>query len=341
MTRFTWKTEMVLHGKPAAALACLLLAVTLTSCKRNEAGHGPEGSLGKSAQVEAGNGISVGGGNSFAHVTYKPEVKALEESQVDSSLQGISSDGHVFVFNNADPQIRALKSGDLLFIKNQLVRKVLAAETDGDQTVLITDSAAMTDVVQEGDMQIDVPLSFHGAKQASEMLPYPPRLMDILGEPAYAQSGADIARSKGTQDAAKNAAKSIIGSVASGWTITQYTFTPAANELDFSLVMTKSTGGFVAKVAMSGFIANFDFVSNISVVRGAGSKMFTGVKSMTGKLQCAWEIGKGSPGVWAVEDRVKLPAGISVPLGPLLGRHAAHPGREFGFAHPSRTHRRG
>lgn len=319
MTRFTWKTEMVLHGKPAAALACLLLAVTLTSCKRNEAGHGPEGSLGKSAQVEAGNGISVGGGNSFAHVTYKPEVKALEESQVNSSLQGISSDGHVFVFNNADPQIRALKSGDLLFIKNQLVRKVLAAETDGDQTVLITDSAAMTDVVQEGDMQIDVPLSFHGAKQASEMLPYPPRLMDILGEPAYAQSGADIARSKGTQDAAKNAAKSIIGSVASGWTITQYTFTPAANELDFSLVMTKSTGGFVAKVAMSGFIANFDFVSNISVVRGAGSKMFTGVKSMTGKLQCAWEIGKGSPGVWAVEDRVKLPAGISVPLGPLLG----------------------
>lgn len=319
MTHFIWETGLVPHGKSAAAVACLVLAITLTGCKRNDSAHGSESSPGKSAQIAAGEGVSVGGNNSYAHVTYKPEVKTLEDAQVESSLQGISSDGHVLVFNHADAQIRALKNGDLLFIKNQLVRKVLAAETDGDQTVLITDSAAMADVVQEGDMQIDIPLSFHGAKQTSAMLPDHPSFMDIFGESAYAQSGADIARSQGTQDAAKKAVQSIIGSVASGWTITQYMFTPGANELDFSLVMTKSTEGFVAKVAMSGFVTNFDFVSNISVVRGAGSKMFTGVKSMTGKIQFDWEIGKGSPGVWAIEDRVKLPGGISVPLGPLLG----------------------
>jgi hypothetical protein len=31
-----------------------------------------------------------------------------------------------------------------------------------------------------------------------------------------------------------------------------------------------------------------------------------------------WEIGKNTPGVWATEDKLKLPAGITIPLGPLL-----------------------
>ncbi|HLY59832.1 MAG TPA: hypothetical protein VKV95_03610 [Terriglobia bacterium] len=319
MNQFTWKTVIVLHGKSAAAMVCVLLAFTLASCQRNQSGSGPGSSPGKSAQIDAGEGVSVGGGNSFAHVTYKPEVKILEAAQVDSSLQGISSDGHAFVFKNADAQIRALKGGDLFFIKNELVRKVLAVQTDGDQTVLFTDAATITDVVQDGDIQIDAPLSFHGAGQTSEFLPHAPSLMDIFEEPAFAQSGADIARSQGTQDAAQKAAGNIVGSVFSGWTVTKYTFIPGANELDFSLVMTKSKEGFVAKVAMTGFVTNFDFVSTLGVHNGSGSKMFAGVKKMTGKLQFDWEIGKGSPGVWAVEDRIKLPGGINIALGPLLG----------------------
>jgi hypothetical protein len=40
---------------------------------------------------------------------------------------------------------------------------------------------------------------------------------------------------------------------------------------------------------------------------------------MKGKIQFDWEIGKQTPGVWAKEDRVKLPGGISVPLAPFLG----------------------
>jgi len=32
-----------------------------------------------------------------------------------------------------------------------------------------------------------------------------------------------------------------------------------------------------------------------------------------------WEIGKGTPGVWAQEDKLSLPVGLSIPLGPALG----------------------
>lgn len=316
MARFTWKRGLVLHGKFVAAAVCILLAITLASCKRNESGSGSESSAGKSAQVEAGEGISLDGGNSYAHVTYKPEVKVLEASQVDSSLQGISSDGHALVFKNADAQIRALKAGDLLFIKNQLVRKVLAAQTDGDQTVLFTDAATITDVVQDGDIQIDAPLRFHASRKTAETRPYGHSIMDLFGGPVYAQG---ILPCWAPDSAVAGSVKSVVGSMVSGWTITKWSVKSGDSELDFNLVMTKKTQGFVAMVSMSGFVTNFDFVSNISVVKGAGRKMFTGVKKMTGKIQFDWEIGKDSPGVWAVEDRIKLPAGITIPLGGFLG----------------------
>jgi hypothetical protein len=53
--------------------------------------------------------------------------------------------------------------------------------------------------------------------------------------------------------------------------------------------------------------------------QGAASHLFSAVKSVKGNIQFDWEIGKQTPGVWATEDRVKLPGGISVPLAPLLG----------------------
>jgi hypothetical protein len=319
MTRFTQKARVVLHGKPAAAVVCVLLALTLTSCKHNETG-GPEGSQTAKArpQVDAVDGVKISGGRSYAHVTYKPEVKTLDVAQVDASLAGISTDGNVFVFQNADPQIRALKEGDGFLIKDQLARKVLAAKTDGDQTAILTDSAAITDVVQDGDIQIDTPLGFSAVKQASELRPYGRGLMDIFGEPGYAGSTPPFP-CWAPGNAAAGSAKAIIGSMIEDWTITKWSVTPGANVLDFNLVLTKNTGGFVAMVSMTGFVSNFDFVSNISVLQGSGSKMFTGVKNMTGKIQFDWEIGKGTPGGWSVEDRIKLPAGITIPLDAVLG----------------------
>jgi hypothetical protein len=269
--------------------------------------------------VSLGEGISVSGGNSYARVSLKPQTKVVDEGQIESSLQGVSSDGHVVAFQNASPQIQALKAGDLLLVKNQLARKVLASETDGDMTYLLTDSVSLADLVQDGDIQIDAPLSFNGAPQTSAIRPLVPSLLDIFGAPAYAQQGFNAARAQGTQDAAQKAVKSVLGSVVSGWTVTKYSFTPGANELDFSLVLSKSEQGFVAMVALSGFVTNFEFVTTLGIHNGSGSKIFTGVQKMTGKVHFDWQIGKETPGVWATEDRVKLPAELSINLAPLLG----------------------
>jgi hypothetical protein len=65
--------------------------------------------------IAGSKNISIDGGtDSFAHVTYVPAVKTFDLSEIQSSLQGISSDGHGFVFKNASANIRALKAGDIL-----------------------------------------------------------------------------------------------------------------------------------------------------------------------------------------------------------------------------------
>jgi hypothetical protein len=324
MTRFQRKASPVFIVKSLGAAAVgLLLAAAVISCKHQEPAHGPETSVAEAVknavgEVTATPGVSLRGDKSYAHVTYKPEVKVVEAAQADSSLQGISSDGNVFAFKNADSAILALKEGDALVIKNRLVRKVLATKTDGDMTYLLMDEAAITDVVQDADIQIDTPLSFNGAPATSELLPYGPSFMNIFGEPAYAE-GTPILPCLRPDSAPADSAKAVLGTVVQGWTVKTWTVTPGSNELDFNLVITKSAQGFDAIVSMTGLVKNFNFFSNLGISQGVGKNVIAGVKNMTGKVQFNWEIGKSTPGVWAAEDRIKLPAGISIPLAQILG----------------------
>ena len=269
--------------------------------------------------------VSIDGGtDSYAHVTYAPAVKMFDLSDIKSSLQGISSDGHGFVFKNASPAIRALKTGDILFVKNQLAAKVLGSITDGDTTLVLVGEAPLRDVVQSGEINIDAPIHFHGPKQVSTSAPQPRSFFDLLVPPVYAAqsglkgSGADVARQQGTQDAAKTLGANALGGLVDGWKIVQWTVTPGDNQMNFQAVLSKDAEGFIAMVGMKGWISNTDFVSKISLTNGAGKQAFSGVKNTKGSIEFDWEIGKASPGVWAKEDRVKLPAGFTVPLAPLL-----------------------
>jgi hypothetical protein len=116
--------------------------------------------------------ITVSGGGSFAHVTYKPEVKFIDKTAIVSSLQGVSSDGHGAVFEHASAEILALKTGDIILVKDGFAAKVLAAETTGSQTVLIIDSVKLVELVQEGEINLEPSVSFNGRK-LSEVQPAP------------------------------------------------------------------------------------------------------------------------------------------------------------------------
>jgi hypothetical protein len=282
-------------------------------------------------RVADGTNVSVDGSKSYAHISYLPSVKMFDDSEVRSSLMGISSDGHGFLFQNASQNIKSLQADDVFMVKGEMAAKVLGVVNDSDKTLVLIDQASLADIIQNGDINIDTPVRFTGSSNTARVdaQPFIENLLDLIDSPVYAQSGlqgstADVARQKGTQDAAINAAKSIGSAITSGWTVSQYTFTPGDSQCNFQIVLVKSSNGFVARVAAKGWIGNFDFAANLQNIvankgRGAASHMFSSVKNMKGNIQFDWEIGKESPGVWAEEDRVKLPGGISVPLAPLLG----------------------
>jgi hypothetical protein len=268
--------------------------------------------------------VSVAGGNSYAHVTYRPEVKVIDKAAVDASIQGISSDGHGAVFENASAEIRALKAGDIMFVKNGFAAKILAAQTEGTQTVLITDQAQLVDVVQQGEIKLEPSISFNGPKTngpktTSMPAPARPRFgwMDWIAAPAYAQPAATPAPSLPAGNVYTGAKKDAVQALTSGWKITSYSVTPADNVAAVSAGLTKDTNGFKAAIQMDGTITNFQFVSNITIPMPPNT-ISSGVSHMSGHMHFVWEIGKDTPGVWATEDRLKLPAAISIPLGPIL-----------------------
>lgn len=277
--------------------------------------------------------VSAGAGRSFANVTYKAEVKIVDEAAVVAALVGASSDGHGAVFKEAPPAIRALKAGDIFMVKNQFAVKVLGAETDGDQTVLIIDQAKLVDLIQEGEINLDTPVSFHGPKLASAR-PVAPRtfeVLDLIATPAYAQNGTGEGPAPGSLQPGYNTpkpgiegssavdqAKAFAMDLASGWTVERWSVTPGPDSAAISARLTKDTAGFLAAIAMDGTISNFGFAQHLKFPVDT-TQVISGVKGMSGQMHFTWQVGKGTPGVWAVEDKLKLPAGVNIPLAPLLG----------------------
>jgi len=332
-------------------LLTLTLLISATSCKKskpaasqagantpiptiNTSGGNFGGDTWLDQQAANEKNVTAGAGQSYAHVTYKPSVKVFNESDLEPSLEGIGSDGHGIVFKNAPASVLAIKAGDILMVKNQFAAKVLAAETDGDETVLITDAAKLADIVQNGEINLDTPITFHGPQMSSAITPQPPpafHFMDLFETPVYAaQNGTGTPAAPGSLTPSYSAPKpgvdggsatsqiiAAAGALLSDWTVENWSVTPSQNDAVINAKMTKSTGGFVAAITMTGTVSNFQFVQKLKFPTQS-SQLMNAVHGLSGQMHFVWEIGKQTPGVWATEDKIKLPAGITIPLGPML-----------------------
>jgi hypothetical protein len=338
-------------NRAGKAVVLAVATLTLAGCGKKAATEAPlpaiatagkafGGAAWEAQKIEHDRNVSAGAGRSFANVTYKPEVKIVDEPAVVAALVGVSSDGHGAVFKNAPPAVLALKAGDIFMVKNQFAVKVLGAETDGEQTVLIIDQAKLVDLIQQGEINLDTPISFHGPKLAARQAAAPRafEFMDLIAAPAYAQSGPgarqDTTNYNGqpselqpgyntpqpgvTSNSATDQAKDFAKDLASGWTVERWSVTPGPDSAAISARLTKDTAGFLAAIAMDGTISNFGFAQHLKFPVDT-TQVINGVKGMSGQMHFTWEVGKGTPGVWAVEDKLKLPAGVNIPLGPLLG----------------------
>ena len=299
-----------------SAISILIPAMTIVAC------HGPGNSAASSGGgARTSPGVAIAANHTFAHVAYRPEVRMIEESGFASTVAAATPDGLGLVFHNAPADIRALKAGDVLMIKNQLARKVLGAETDGADTYLATAPATITTLVADGEINVEAPLRFSKRQFRTSELPQRRGTgpLGLFVSDAYAQSPEATKLSKMEEEEYKNQLKDALKeAILADWKLEQLQYTTGDGAFDFNLVLAKDLQGFVGKVGAKGHVNNFDFLSDINVKNGLVSSITAGLKNVSGQMSFNWEVAKETPGGWGQEDLVKLPGALNVDLSPYV-----------------------
>ena len=286
-----------------ALAGALLLA---TGCKHNDAAK----------QEVKSTPLATGAGS--AKVSYRSNVHLVEQDAGRKAIQGISTNGAALLLDASDPKLASLKAGDVLVIKGLIAKKIIASEMEDGNTILVlTQQASLTDAIENGHIQVAAPIRFGGMRASSES-PLPSGSpMDWLVPPVYAQSPdnevAKNAEQKGTQDALGNVLSGIKGAVIEGWT-TDFNTTPGDGKLNITLSMKKSVGGMIATINGDGSVSNFDFTGAVDVEQSKFQKIESGLKDLNGGMNFKWEVATDTPGAHTGDDRIKLPAAISIPL---------------------------
>ena len=284
------------------------------------AGKPPAGATQAAADVEAPR---QPGGTGSAEVTWKPSVKTMERSAGLKALIGVSTDGSTFVFDRGLGAVPDLQVGDVLLIKGVVARKVLAVENTGNETAILTVPAGLLDLVSQGKISVQAPIHFGAPVSVATNSPRRTNsslLLDAIVSPASAQTEdrRRAAEAAGVSDAYGNLAKAPFKAVLEGWETT-FSTEPSPGRLNIKLQFKKVVGSMAAVITGEGYLADFDFASNIDVDQSVVQRVELAYKKLNGTRNFKWEIvvveGEGLRG----NARIKLPASIDIPLYQYLG----------------------
>lgn len=318
------KIQNVLH-----VLLGVVLLLAVQGCNQNKRGpantNSPSGNTagtGQSASQSGGaatHASPLTRGSGYVHATFQPNVRVMEDEEGRKALIGVSSNDAGLLLDASNATARQLKAGDVLVIKGLLARAVLAAETTPDGIIVLTQQAAISDLIQDGEISVTAPVRFGTARAGVPTIQdrWFASLQSLFVQPAYAQSPEGVAmqsaEAKGTKDAYGNLLKGAAKAVIEGWE-TSYDATPGEGQTNLTITVKKDVGGFIALITGQGYISGFDFDSQIGVQKGTVQRVETTFNNLNGRMNFQWVVSKDSPGVMADESRIKLPGAIEVPL---------------------------
>ncbi len=275
---------------------------------------------------DPGTTLSQGSkGEGSAHVSFRPEVAALEENDAVQSLRGISSNGMAFVFDSENSTIAGLKTGDVLLVKNRMARKILAVDRQGDETLILTRLASLPETVNDGKITLHKPMHFADLRASvpHRRSSWSASLAETLSlKPVYAQTQAqsDDAAIKGGYDAGKKALNATIKGykdVVDGWD-TDFDATPENGKLHLTLKLTRNLETVVSEIDADGYLQDFDMLLDTSLSGGSLSDLEGSFKNVNGTMDINWSIGQTKPGGDGKSVHIELPSIVSTSLAPWL-----------------------
>lgn len=284
----------------------MAMILVLGGCTRKPAGlESATASASKGSGNVAGWGIDLTSapGTKF-QATFADGVVQVDAGTVGRTLKGVTRDHNILFFENL-PELRdKLAPGKLVFFEGLTFKRVQAIASDGAQLIVATESASLTDLFKDANIQWHTSINFRdvhnqkmrvrAASNRRGLLPW----LDEL-EPRVYAAGAEDSESKEEDE--------------EGWKINSNAkFNP--DRVDFDIDVARH-GDIDADIRGNGYVKNFE-TSMALVVNNSNISQFDFKNAnVNGAVDFIWTVGSGSEKPPELgEEKLKLPAMMSVPL---------------------------
>jgi hypothetical protein len=246
---------------------------------------------------------------SATNLHYAPGLVVLEEHEADRLLTSIGTDGHVLVFDGATERLRGLQQGQQLMIRGAMAVKVLAVDVQGSQVAVLTEPAALADVITDGEIRFSQPIRFtRGGIVAATEPPVARRWRPTLVQPAYARSGSVLS----------SIVWGTVTAEVDGWKVA-WTATPADGQLDLEITLDKSKHGVDVKIVGEGYLKDFMALGDVKVKDGETDEFLMEARDLNGLMNFRWTAMQEVGGRLLKNETIQLPGAVSIPLAPLVG----------------------
>jgi hypothetical protein len=232
-------------------------------------------------------------GKITSQVKYQPQTVVFDEPATERAFKSLGNDGSTFTLDGAEPAVRQLKPGSVLFLYGVALRRVTAVASKGADVIVTTTQADLTDAIKDGNIQWQVPVDFTvGASLATPQKTA--WLHDLLMRPVWAaESGLNFEGSFLDWDCE-------LGFVPEG-----------ANRIKLDIdVKTSSLGGAVVELKGDGYIENLSSIGSILINNGQLDDVEFGTEGFNGKINFMWTAQQQVVPTVVKEVKLKIPGAV-------------------------------
>jgi hypothetical protein len=285
----------------------LLLACTcpsLISCRKSDAPAAPPSSPGNSAaapasiaDISSGIDLSKQPGSRY-QVTYANDVIRINAATVKRSLIGVNRDHDIYIFSDSPEMRSKLVPGAIVLFEGASFKKVQAVAVDGSRLIIGVEEAPLTRLFKDADIRWHTPVNF---------LEIHNRRVEVSSRHAHAHGFSLPWLSHSSVYAAEAREEE-----EEGWHIkSDVNFSP--DKVDFQVDLTRS-GDLDATIIGKGYVKNFESSLALTVNNSQVSRFDFSNQNVNGIVDFDWTIGASGKPPELGEEKLKLPALMSVPL---------------------------